>query len=59
MPACPIRSWSVPTNDAPRPNTMASKEMEVKLKEMMAKRNALDQHVTANAEVKNPLKGSS
>ena len=50
MPACPVRSWSASTNDAPRPNTMQSKEMDAKFKQMMAERNALDQRIYPCAE---------
>jgi hypothetical protein len=53
MPACPIRSWSASTNDAPRPDTMQAKEMNEKLKKMMAERNAFDQRFHGCAEAPN------
>ena len=47
MPACPYRSWSANDSDCkPKNNTVASKEMDEKLKKLMADRNALDQRLT-------------
>ena len=47
MPACPYRSWSASDSDCKaRPDTIAAKEMDDKLKKMMADRNALDQKLT-------------
>jgi len=44
MPACPYRSWSASDSDCKaRPDTIAAKEMDDKLKKMMATRDALDQ----------------
>jgi len=46
MPACPYRSWSASDSDCKaRPDTIAAKEMDDKLKRMMADRDALDQRL--------------
>lgn len=47
MPACPYRSWSA--NDfncnKPRTDTAAAKEIDNKLKQLIASRDALDQRL--------------
>ena len=49
MPSCPYRSWSVPNcNNSPnRPDTIKEKEMDDKLKKMIADRNSLDQRINS------------
>ena len=49
MPACPYRSWAANDSDCKskeRGNTAASKEMDAKLKQLIAARDALDQRLT-------------
>lgn len=47
MPACPYRSWSAnDSNCKPKTDSVSTKEMDEKLKKLMADRNALDQRLT-------------
>lgn len=47
MPACPYRSWSAnDSNCKPKADSVSTKEMDEKLKKLMADRNALDQRLT-------------
>ena len=47
MPACPYRGWAAnDSNCTPKNSSVSSKEMDEKLKKLMADRNALDQRLT-------------
>jgi hypothetical protein len=51
MPACPHRGWAAnDSNCTPKNSTTSSKEMDEKLKKLMADRNALDQRLTTPIE---------
>ena len=47
MPACPYRSWSTSdcNTNSRTENTAQKREMDEKLKKLLADRNALDQHI--------------
>jgi hypothetical protein len=46
MPACPYRSWSAnDSNCKPKSDSVSTKEIDEKLKKLMADRNALDQRL--------------
>ena len=50
MPACPTRSWGAKDFDTrEKQSTGASKEMDDKLKQLIAKRESLDQQFTCTS----------
>jgi len=52
MPACPTRSWGAKDFDnRPKQDTGASKEMDEKLKQLIAKRDSLDQQFMCTSPV--------
>ena len=62
MPACPTRSWGAKDfdNREKQSNTGASKEMDEKLKQLIAKRESLDKQFTCTSpEVKGQSPQSS
>jgi len=57
MPACPYRSWSTSdcSSNSRTENTAQKKEIDEKLKKLLADRNALDQHIQpSNMEAVKP-----
>lgn len=61
MPACPTRSWGAKDfNNQEKQSSGASKEMDEKLKQLIAKRDSLDQQFTCTSPlVKDQFPSSS